>query len=197
MSISASHPDKNADRVCTHMWAFATARTISLGAGVRENSTPSFSRSDAITLSKYTLQAFHHALILWIVLSSQPTPVLLPLMILSIVSALYLLYGITISGNSWCIFLHCLHRNRRIINTRTAPFPFLSLRLRLPTTFIPPLHTGHMLGSSLQMKRPLPAILHSVSAYDHHPLTSPLLCALYPAIYARATSAAFGHSPAA
>jgi len=170
MSISASHTDKNADRVCTHKCAFTTARTISLGAGLMENSTPSFSRSEAITLSKYSLHAFHHVLILRIVLSSQMIPTSLPSMICSIVSALYRLYGITMSGNSWCIFLHCLQRKRRIIKTRTVSFPVLIFRLRLPATFIAPLHTGHMLLSSLQTKRSLPAVLRSVPAYDHHAL---------------------------
>jgi len=91
MSIYVFHPDKNAERVCTHKLEFATARTISFGAPFSENTTSYFSRNDAKTLSKYRRQAAHHALIRRSVLSSQQTPPESPAIILSTVSAQCLL----------------------------------------------------------------------------------------------------------
>lgn len=91
MSIPLPHPDKNAVRVCTHKWAFVTARTYSLGVGRLEKTIPYFSWSDIITLLKYNRQADHHALILRIVLSSTHTSAVLPSMIRSMLRALCLL----------------------------------------------------------------------------------------------------------
>jgi hypothetical protein len=100
MSIPRFQPDKNADRVCTHKWAFATARTISLGAGRLENTSPCFSASESITRSKYNRQDVHHDLIFRIVLPSQHTPLNLPRMIFSMVFVQCRLYGMTMSGSS-------------------------------------------------------------------------------------------------
>ena len=100
MNIPFFHPDKNTDRVDGHKWAFVTARNISLGAMFAGNTIPYFSRSDAITLSKYSRQAIHQALILRIVLSSQTMASVSPVMLASIVSAQYRLYGTTMSGSS-------------------------------------------------------------------------------------------------
>jgi hypothetical protein len=86
MSITASQPDRNAERVCIHKWAFTTALTISLGAGFTENTIPTFSRNDAITLSKYNRQNDHQHLIRQITESSHGTSSF-PFMICSIVSA--------------------------------------------------------------------------------------------------------------
>jgi len=99
MNISQFYAGIYAERVCGHKWAFAAARTISLGAHM-QNSTPYFSRNDAITLSKYRMHAAHQALIRHIALPSQLTLSSSPAIIFSIVSAQYLLYGISISGNS-------------------------------------------------------------------------------------------------
>jgi hypothetical protein len=53
MIIADIRPDKNAERVCTHKWALTTARTISFGVGLEENTTPYFSHSDVKMLLKY------------------------------------------------------------------------------------------------------------------------------------------------
>lgn len=100
MRITSHHPDRHAERVETHKWAFTTARTISLGAGIAEKATTYFSRNDAITLSRYSWHAAHHALIRRIVLSSQHTSPASPVMIASMVSMQCRLYGTMISGSS-------------------------------------------------------------------------------------------------
>jgi hypothetical protein len=101
MNIVNFQPDKYAERVCTHKWAFATARTIALGAHLTQNAPPYFVRRDAMTLSKYNRQADHHAIMRWIVRPSQHTSATSPATIFSTVSAQCLLYGITMSGSSW------------------------------------------------------------------------------------------------
>ena len=150
MSIPRSYPDKNAERVCTHKWAFATARTISFGAGRLENTIPCFSASETITLSKYNRHAVHHALILRIVLPSQHTPLTLPRMIISMVFVQCRLYGTTISGSSWWTAPHPLQRSRRITSVRTVPSLSMNLRFRLPMTSSFPPHTVHTLTSLLR-----------------------------------------------
>ena len=100
MSIADCHPDKNTERVDGHKCAFAAARIISRGAGFEENTTPYFTRSDAIMLSKYKRHDAHQILILRIVLISQTISSVSPAMTFSTVSASYRLYGTTISGSS-------------------------------------------------------------------------------------------------
>jgi hypothetical protein len=151
MSITDRQPDKNADRVVGHKWVFTTARTISPGAGYTENTAPYFWRSDAITLSKYSLQAIHHCLTLRIVLFSQGTSSSSPLMIFSIVPVQCRLYGITISGSSWCMQLHPSQRSRRMISLTVNPLVSIYLRCRTPYAFNSPPHSGQACFSSLHM----------------------------------------------
>jgi hypothetical protein len=151
MTISNFQPDKNAERVDGHKWAFTTARTISFGAQIGENTDPYFSRSDAKTLSKYSWQPAHHARIRRIVLSSQAIPSSRPPMIFSTVSAQCRLYGITMSGNSWCIFLQTLQRKRRMIKMMVSLSLPATLRFRQPKPTSFPPHTGQTLVSKLCM----------------------------------------------
>jgi len=115
-----------------------------------ENTIPSFSASETMTLSKYNRHALHHALILRIVLPSQHTPLTLPRMIFSMVFVQCRLYGTTISGSSWWITPHPLQRSRRITSVRTTSPLSMTLRFRLPMTSSFPPHTEHTLSSLLR-----------------------------------------------
>jgi hypothetical protein len=92
--------DSIAERVCTHKFEFTIARTISLGVGSDENSITYFTRNDAKAFSKYSDMVAHHDLMRCSVTKSQHAVALSPLMIISIVSAQWRLYGITQSGSS-------------------------------------------------------------------------------------------------
>jgi hypothetical protein len=87
MNISGYPVRVIAERVCIHKFAFAAARTISLGAGFAGNAAPYFIRSDAKTLSKYKRMADHHALMRFSPTKSQHTSSTLPFMTFSNVSA--------------------------------------------------------------------------------------------------------------
>ena len=99
MIIRIPQPDRNAERVCAHKCALAAARTTSLGDAADGSVMPYLALNAAMTPSKYTRMAIHHARIRRIVLSSQHTDPS-PATTFSIVSRLCRLYGTTTSGSS-------------------------------------------------------------------------------------------------
>jgi hypothetical protein len=143
MNLSGFYPGVKTERVCIHKFAFTTARTISFSAGSGENTASYFSRNDVRMLSKYSLLAAHHALIRRIVLFSHETVLSAPVIIISIVSEQCLLYGMMMSGNSWCMARQPLQRKRRIINFMSFPSLTLHPRFRVPITITISSHTGH------------------------------------------------------
>ena len=149
MKISYAQPDKYAERVCIHKFAFTTVRTISLGAGRCGNFTSYFSLSDASTFSKYSRQAPHHALIRVAVRLSQQVSSALQPTTFSTVSTQCRLYGTSISGSSWCIFrqLLPLQRNRLITSMRVIPPLSMYVRSRIPITSSVCPHTGQTWNS--------------------------------------------------
>ena len=67
----------------------------------------------------------------------------------SILALPYRLYGIRISGNSWCIRPQLLQRSLRMIRIILSPWSLMNTRRRLPITWSAPLQHGQIFCSAL------------------------------------------------
>jgi len=152
MMVHQHRPGEHAERVCIHKCAFATARMISFGAKGCPNAMLYLALKDSITLMKYGSSAAHHALIFRPALSSQVTSAALPEMIASMVSAQWRLYGTSMSGSSWWIFLQSWQRNRLIISVLLSPSASITIRGFDPIVNSRPPQIGQTLVSSAHMK---------------------------------------------
>ena len=71
----------------------------------------------------------------------------------SILKLPYRLYGIRISGSSWCMRPQLLQRSLRIIRMILSPWSFMNTRRRLPITWSAPLQHGQGFCSALLTKK--------------------------------------------
>ena len=67
----------------------------------------------------------------------------------SILALEYRLYGIRISGSSWCIRPQLLQRSLRMIRMILSPWSLMNTRRRLPITWSAPLQHGQEFCSAL------------------------------------------------
>ncbi len=165
MSLAFSQSGRYSERVCTHKFEFTTMRTSLFSHQGRppimffilwSKETEELSGLHPLSANmlsmhpkKYRALPLNQSLIFLIVLTSQHTDITSSSTIHSTVSVQCLLYGISISGSSWCILQQQLHFNRRITNVHTVPIGWIYFRFLLPTTFNSAPQTGQMLFSLL------------------------------------------------